>query len=268
MARRSASNPSTHMRLSTVYMMYDGSPRRGSCKDLLDRNGFVFVGNIADASTTPPWPAETGTRVGNLHAAFATWKCSKERHSLGGLLLSARLVAEMATAVIAEQQSAPHPARSLPESDVRTEAHDPALNHLPPDPVPHAEFRWASSAVAGVNAQSDPRTLAAWAHHIGASYGTLRNWCYAAQLPPRHSLWFMRVLRAVVLQSCQGSRRRSARSLLDTPDRRTLRRLLQLGNRELDGAHLPASVDEFLDKQQWIANSVAVRQVRALLNKN
>src|SRR5207248_5351434 len=73
-------------------------------------------------------------------------------------------------------------------------------------PRAHAAARWAHAVVATVESPEDLRTLKAWGRHIGASPGTLKNWCRIAGLSPRRSLLFARLLRAVVRHRFDGCR--------------------------------------------------------------
>lgn len=62
----------------------------------------------------------------------------------------------------------------------------------------HAAQRWSAVVVAATDATADPRTLEMWAHCAGVSVGALRTWCRAAQTSARASLYFTRMLRALV----------------------------------------------------------------------
>lgn len=58
--------------------------------------------------------------------------------------------------------------------------------------------RWAHLIVEMVDADSDPATMADWAHRVHMGTGTLRELCRAAGVRGKQSLDFARVLRAVV----------------------------------------------------------------------
>lgn len=124
----------------------------------------------------------------------------------------------------------------------------------------HAIARWTDVVVRGVRSPKDMPTLNAWGRAVGVSKGGIRNWCYTADLSPRHSLQFTRVLRAVIRQQGSSS---SAEDLLDIVDRRTLAKLLKLAGGT--SKELPKSVDLFLDGQQIVPNAKAVAAVRAAL---
>ena len=69
------------------------------------------------------------------------------------------------------------------------------------DPVSHAAARWAEAVVTVVDAPHDPRTMELWGRHIGASAGSLRNWCRMAGLSPKRSLNVARMIRAIICAS-------------------------------------------------------------------
>ena len=125
----------------------------------------------------------------------------------------------------------------------------------------HAAARWAHAVARIVDAPTDPRTLEAWGHYIGAAPGTVKNWCRIAGLSPRRSLTFARLLRAVVRHRIDGYR---PADVLDIVDLRTLARLLQLGGAG-NRTDLPTHVDEFLSSQRLIRDSTALREVEQAL---
>jgi DNA-binding response OmpR family regulator len=131
----------------------------------------------------------------------------------------------------------------------------------------HAARRWARIVVQGAQSSLDPKTLDVWAHEVGVSYGTLRNWCHTAALSPRDSLSFVRLLRAVILRQKNGRR---FQDLLDIVDLRTLRKLLRRGG--LDPGEQPAATPiealaRVLHRQRLIQDREALAQVRALLSE-
>jgi FixJ family two-component response regulator len=125
----------------------------------------------------------------------------------------------------------------------------------------HAAARWAHAVARLVDAPTDPRTLEAWGHYIGASPGTIKNWCRIAGLSPRRSLTFARLLRAVVRHRIDGYR---PADVLDIVDLRTLARLLQLGG-AANRNDLPNHVDDFLASQRLIRDTIALREVEQAL---
>jgi len=62
----------------------------------------------------------------------------------------------------------------------------------------HASDRWSRAIIRAIDAQEDPRTLRLWADVAGTSVGALRTWCRAARVSSRQSLYFARMLRALV----------------------------------------------------------------------
>jgi len=127
----------------------------------------------------------------------------------------------------------------------------------------HALARWADVVVRGLRSPTDMPTLETWGRTVAASTRTIRNWCYTARVPARHSLQFMRALRAVIRQ---GDAPMTPEDLLDIVDRRTLAKLLTLagGTRTT----LPGDVDQFFERQRIITNPKAVTVVRAVLVRN
>ena len=143
-------------------------------------------------------------------------------------------------------------------SDLRTGSGDPADGL-----ASHAAARWARAVVQAIDAPRDPKTIAAWGRVAAAAPGTLKNWCRTAGFSPRLSLAFARVLRAILWRQKCGRR---PEDLLDCVDRRTLAGLLKLGvSHDITPTRLPDTVEEFFQKQQWIADPVALREVEAEL---
>lgn len=122
----------------------------------------------------------------------------------------------------------------------------------------HALGRWAAMVLRGVGSPSDPRTLAEWGRAVGASRGSVRNWCNTAGVSPGQSLLFTRLLRAVIRHERTHA---GFEQLLDVVDRRTLIKLRALCGGS-DGA-FPRSVDVFLAQQQVVTERAAVAQIVA-----
>jgi CheY-like chemotaxis protein len=128
--------------------------------------------------------------------------------------------------------------------------------------VCHASARWADAVAQVIDAPEDPRTLELWGRYIGASRGSLRNWCRMAGLSPKRSLNVARMIRAIT----QASPRARLEDMVNVMDRRTLRQLLKLGDPSRNASDpIPATVDEFLARQRWISNPVAVDELRRTL---
>lgn len=124
-------------------------------------------------------------------------------------------------------------------------------------PEPHAAARWARAVIPIIDSPRDPRTIAVWGRVVAASPGALRNWCRTVGLSPRRSLVFARLLRAVWLRR-EGHK---PENLLDVVDRRTLDGLLRLAGFNAH-AGLPASVDEYLERQQLINDSAVLGEIK------
>ena len=125
----------------------------------------------------------------------------------------------------------------------------------------HASARWADFILPVIESPRDLRTLSQWGHWVGASPGAIRNWCHTANVSSRDSLNFARLLRAVVRHVRESS---PAQELLDVTDRRTLFKLLRLGD-VARPARLPLTIDEFLREQRWIRSESAVAEIRRRL---
>jgi CheY-like chemotaxis protein len=125
----------------------------------------------------------------------------------------------------------------------------------------HAAARWARALVPLVQAPSDPRTLAAWARIVFVSSGALRTWCRMAGIPPRRSLVFARLLRAVV-KSRDGAHR--PEDFLDGLDRRTLVGLLRLAGLNT-GTDFPGDVDAYLRRQLLVRDPETLLEIRRTL---
>lgn len=98
-------------------------------------------------------------------------------------------------------------------------------------PVSHAAARWAEAVVNVIDAPHDPRTMELWGRHIGASAGSLRNWCRMAGVSPKRSLNVARVIRAMNDSS----------------------------------ALKPEAIDEFFARQRLISSPSAVQELRRTL---
>lgn len=124
--------------------------------------------------------------------------------------------------------------------------------------VRHSLTRWSFAVVGLARATQDPRTVTDWGRAIGLSAGALRTWCRTARLPPRRSLLFARLLRAILFQATVDSNI-PPEQLLDVVDQRTLTKWLLAAGGTRDA--LP-SLSEFLERQTLIADGVAVSHVR------
>jgi hypothetical protein len=120
----------------------------------------------------------------------------------------------------------------------------------------HAAERWSTAVMRTVEADRDPRDLAGWGRHIGASVSTVRAWCYASRIKPKAALDFTRLLRAVVLG--QDQRPWDLQNLLDIVDSRTLRRMLARGgiDRVMWVDRAP-TIAYFLDAQRFVVDPAA-----------
>lgn len=134
------------------------------------------------------------------------------------------------------------------------------IDHVPAQES-YALTRWAQAIVRGALAPRDMPTLQEWGRLVALSKGCLRNWCYTAGLPPRRSLQFMRVLRAVLAQQTW---KLAPEDVLDIVDRRTMAKLLILSGGTKTA--LPGSVTLYLDNQRLILDGRAIAAVRTALS--
>jgi hypothetical protein len=127
----------------------------------------------------------------------------------------------------------------------------------------HATERWAGLIIAIVRSPADPATLRDWGRISGASRGSIRAWCHAARVPPKASLDFGRLLRAIVRAAGQPW---DLQELLDVVDERTVKSLLaRAGLSGVQPQGHPPTLAEFLERQRLIQRSVSVQAVRELL---
>jgi ActR/RegA family two-component response regulator len=125
----------------------------------------------------------------------------------------------------------------------------------------HAAARWARVLMSVVDAPHDPRTIVAWSRLAFVSAGALRIWCRMAGIPPRRSLVFARLLRAVCLGA--GGQHKPE-NLLDVVDRRTLVGLFRLAGLNPNG-EFPHDVEVFLERQILVRDPDALLEVRRAL---
>lgn len=137
---------------------------------------------------------------------------------------------------------------------------------LPPQAwKPHAADRWAHAVMALVPSPDDPRNLESWGRFIGVSRGALRMWCQAADMRPKESLDFARLLRAVVL--AQG-RTWDPANYLDIVDTRSMARLLERGNLPRSAMRTPPGVFDFILKQRIVQRAELRERLMALLERH
>lgn len=134
-----------------------------------------------------------------------------------------------------------------------------ATTALPP--VAHAAERWAQPIVRAIETTEDPRTLRELGKSVFVSVGCFRNWCRTARVSSRASLAFARALRTVYRFEHDHSTR--PENLLSIVDQRTLVKFVRRCGGH--GDHLPDTVEDFLERQQFIANREAIEAVRTLL---
>lgn len=124
----------------------------------------------------------------------------------------------------------------------------------------HATQRWARAVVPIIECPRDPRTIGLWGHWIGASSGTLRNWCSTAGVGTRNSLLLGRMIRAAHIN---GIRHERPENLLDVVDRRTLERLLRRAG--ITRGEFPNNVIYLLDRQRLITDDTAINELKRVV---
>ena len=113
----------------------------------------------------------------------------------------------------------------------------------------NAYVRWSGFVAAMIPAPNDLRTVALWARHVGASPGTIRTRCNAADVPVLASRDLGRLLR-VVARSSLEERGWDPAAKLESRDPRTLQRMLVRGGlAEWPVAAAPPSIEWFLERQ-------------------
>jgi FixJ family two-component response regulator len=114
-----------------------------------------------------------------------------------------------------------------------------------------------------LDADRDLKTLDAWARHVGRSVTRLRQACYLAHITPHDARDFVRALVAVVRSRSLGC---ECDLLLDINDTRT--RDAFLARAGLTGRTIDATVEDFLDRQQFIpAGHEVLRLLRDALKR-
>jgi len=109
--------------------------------------------------------------------------------------------------------------------------------------------RWALKVLQGCEADTDLKTLGAWAEIAGLSYSSLCEICRLLDIQPLAARDLTRVLRAVVQSRVSGCR---IGDLLDICDRRTLDSLMKRAAISPHRYGREISVDQFLASQQFV----------------
>jgi len=124
--------------------------------------------------------------------------------------------------------------------------------------------RWALKVLQGCEADTDLKTLGAWAAVAGLSYTSLCELCRLLDIQPLAARDLTRVLRAVVQSRISGGR---IGDLLDVCDRRTLDSLLKRAAVKPRQYGREISVDQFLASQQFVpTDNAGLAMLRALLS--
>jgi CheY-like chemotaxis protein len=127
-----------------------------------------------------------------------------------------------------------------------------------------AAQRWASYVIRACESEADFKTLDDWARFVGVSYSSLRESCRLVGVLAHDARDFVRVLRALI--SVRQGACTHPEVLFDVSDTRTLQSLLTRAGLESGGRLSTLSVDDFLERQQFISlHSGALQACRRLL---
>jgi CheY-like chemotaxis protein len=132
---------------------------------------------------------------------------------------------------------------------------------IPPDSEAHSIRRWARSVTSILASKRDVRTVPAWSQLIYISPGTLRNWCRTADISPRRSLIFGRLLRAAYLGETANYRPEDA---LDVVDKRTLIGLLERAGFN-NSCTFPNNLQRYIESQALVRDPRALDEIRQCL---
>jgi len=135
--------------------------------------------------------------------------------------------------------------------------YSPEFSHSPAE-------RWARYVYVACHADTDPKTLRAWARMSAVSASTLCECCRLIGLKPHDARDFARVLRALMQSSllkCPPD------ALFDVSDRRTLRLLSRRAGTALDRYKTMPATDTFMNRQTFVdLDNAGIRALRVLLN--
>jgi hypothetical protein len=126
----------------------------------------------------------------------------------------------------------------------------------------YAAERWATAVLAGVDASTDSKTLAAWAERAARSVSSLATSCRVASASPRRSLELMRLLRALYLTA---GRTKELLDVLDITDPRTIRRLFDRAGIPHGKSHSVLMPEAFVVQQRLVTDPKAVAALLRLL---
>jgi DNA-binding response OmpR family regulator len=115
-----------------------------------------------------------------------------------------------------------------------------------------AAERWAFNVIKGCLATDDPKTLKLWADEASVSYTTLRESCALVGIRAHDARNLMRMLRAILHMSVDGS---ALDTLLDTGDSRTLAQLIETAGFESPADLQAASISDFFCRQRFVARA-------------
>lgn len=118
-------------------------------------------------------------------------------------------------------------------------------------PGASAAERWVFNVIKGCLAMDDPKTLKLWAHEASVSYTTLRESCALVGIRAHDARNLMRMLRAILHMSVDGS---ALDTLLDTGDSRTLAQLIETAGFQSPADLQAASISDFFCRQRFVGH--------------
>lgn len=121
--------------------------------------------------------------------------------------------------------------------------------------------RVANLILRAVDARAIPRNLVQWGVIAGASRGTVRAWCRAAEVHPGRALCFLRGLWAV---RWSGPISAQPEDLLGYVDQRSVARFLRASG-PLSHGGTPISAVQYCSQQQFLRQPSVLTRVRELL---
>ena len=119
-------------------------------------------------------------------------------------------------------------------------------------PGASAAERWVFNVIKGCLAMHDPKTLKLWADEVAVSYTTLRESCALVGIGAHDARNLMRMLRAILHMSVDGS---PLDTLLDTGDSRTLAQLIETAGFRSPADLQAASISDFFCRQRFVAHA-------------
>jgi DNA-binding response OmpR family regulator len=123
--------------------------------------------------------------------------------------------------------------------------------------IGYAAQRWADLVFRAARVSDDPKTVLAWCRRVGLARSTLKGWCKAADVTPKASVAFVRLLHLVLHHSGE---RWNLQRRLDIIDRRTAEDLIRRAGFAPDSP-IP-DPESFLSQQRLIVSEELINAIR------